>query len=302
VFDAVALRSANLGSSLSKISKCGLPFKQTVVPETIYEHAAEKLKDYVDLFANVEDEPSFANYFEDNDFTQEVGKSAQLANFSLPNKSKIIDITRTNGGPVESMARAIFYLEVSRNVTAPLLLNPDKSEFLISLGTELRKRVDELIQKIVDERFQKQLEGLMGSPPPILELPPLSSHIIKRAIDSGTSPLDCALQLRDTPEAQSYRGFLHELNQDLNRGRPGLVRAKKKMEEIKNWAETCLSANDFTLDVSCKQLECHVSELAVFGWIFKVLGVNSVKLKFPSLFTCYDYGEPYKAFIASWYR
>lgn len=198
----------------------------------------------------------------------------------------------------ESIVRGLLYLETARRAELPLLLHPKKREWLKTIAGAHRDAywdVRSLADGAVREGIQTALQDHSAL---AVDLPSLSSYVVRFAERRNLSVLDALKIVKASPEAESFRAWLWALQTKLLRGTAAdLIAAAKQVDEVKQIAARWAERLDTDCGVRYRHRTFKLEAIPAIGWLFKAAGAGEVTLKDPILTP-----KRYLTFVADWYR
>lgn len=215
----------------------------------------------------------------------------------------------------QSYERAIFYAELSSALGMSMLPRPFKRG---SITETIWRSHRQCIHKLLQGRLE-DFDRLMRPPEARLKFPPLAESILLQSLIQACSPIDVALELRDTDNAKAYRQYLFFLNQALTEENP----SQKQIQEVftdfdnivKQWTLDCARAEGIRYKtrhlgmqmvpavatmvsyIASQDMETTGSVTLTTSTLTAFLG-GSVVLRDPILWG----GEKYLSFVADWYN
>ncbi len=288
VVDRRALQSLEIDDVLSPKF-----IRTTEVPQEIYDEIADQIECMLRDNQGSEDSSPMWRSFIDN-------PKWQREWFEHADKDYHDQSGLAFGNSTDSLPRALFYLELSRQAGVAAFVSETKREILQFLDKHLSEAFQE-IERRVDSSMHKAVTEALGCACQSFDIrmPPLVESIWRKAYKENLSLLESTEALHESVEARGFREWLAGVEGDLRSGsRAGAVNAAKRVNElssqVKQWTES-LNTN---LGTTYRERTANLEAIPYIGWIFKLFGVEKVKIKDPYLTA----PARYIAFIGNWYK
>jgi hypothetical protein len=252
------------------LGKLGALYTEIDISQAISKEAARHVVAFVDLMRDINNPlrmPDFDN---------------------LPLKDSYYNPIDGNlGESGNDPARALFYLELSRLLNAPLLLHPEKSIYLRKISHAITDGVASVYRSLTDEvRDALKLNEVT------IPIPPIADEILRTACQERCSLLEAAAAIRDSKEMVSLRNIIWELTTLVNVGQR--IRYEHEIElRTKEIADSIQSRAVAGTRISRRKV--NLAEVPAIGIVFKVLGGGTITI--PDLVL---YERPHIALFSRW--
>jgi hypothetical protein len=146
----------------------------------------------------------------------------------------ILERVVSSDGPV--LLRALFYFELSRLKSLPVILHRSKRDFAVRFQTYMNRLASAEIERIVEEGQRDMFKGDAFS----VEVPSLQLLILNKAQQDGVSPIEAALRIHRTQSCKDFRALVRKLQVAiLNRERAEIARITNAVKKnIDPWVES----------------------------------------------------------------
>jgi hypothetical protein len=281
VLDHLALRAFDLEAVEDAMGISGI-FRTLKIPVAIYESAAEQIKAHRAVLAEL-----------DRSDPRAFSSGDKELHDALHGRSDLHAIGFSFANSDETAERALFYLEVARAFSAPVILSPQKSILVQQLGKQLRGELHTKISQAVSEAFAQVVGSVMSLE---VAVPPLWNLIFARAIEAKESVLQAAVNLRKTTFATEYRVLLRTLQAKLASGLLGAAETVKALRDIRQLADRWVTTAEPRLGLEYTRRSIKLEKVPGLGWL-EALGGKSLEMKDPALTRI----PGYLIFIANWF-
>lgn len=196
----------------------------------------------------------------------------------------------------DSIQRALYYLEISRIGSLPLVISDAKTNLLKKLKEETTRFIHEYLSQhaLSSVSFYSSLDQ-QGASVVSSELPPLQDLIVRRSLEQVQSPLSVAKEIKDSPPARAYREKLHELwllrNADF-------ASKQKAAVEVGNLADRITGfAADPSSEIRYRRRKINLEFIPLIGPLLKATGAAEFDIKDPLITPA----PKVDIFLSSWF-
>jgi hypothetical protein len=197
-----------------------------------------------------------------------------------------------------SAARAIFYLEFSKELGFPPFLSKDKKNWLEFLRKLTRPTFHECITKLFKGAIFNDLEEFIGDVDVYPAMPPVAELIVRNSIMKAIPLDEATLEIKYLPGARDYRKLLNELEGAMRRGWSGRSDVQKILQSLKKVADVWGKSIDFDLNVTRSQRTFKIGKLPIIGKLLEVASMDELTIKDFIL----NSPPGYIVFIREWFK
>jgi hypothetical protein len=194
----------------------------------------------------------------------------------------------------KSVARVIFYLELSRNVGLQMFLSYEKRDLLKRLHTLLWQDAFAIVSKTLDSTVLKNLPVVPETEDTRMQTPSVVDLVIRHALNRKISLEESIIAVRNLDGAQDFRDLLAQVQRLLMLGdHASILKINQLLAPLVKAAQTWAAAAD--PDVT-KLLAAKFSKLPWIGNLLEALGLGEavIPIKVPY--------RGYLQFVSEWYR
>jgi hypothetical protein len=176
------------------------------------------------------------------------------------------------------MARVLVYHEYARLARAPLILSRSREEIAKAVSNVMISEAFSVVEERVDGIARSRFTDLIGVGSTwTARIPPVAELVWRTALELNISILEATLRVRQSPEAQAFRTWLHTLSQLLMVGtRPAEQRFVAALRDLLSAAKAWCERSDATIGM--KRTEIDVGAIPTVGWISKLAGMPKIEI------------------------
>lgn len=298
IVDELALESIRqFGASPDRLQQLSA-IKSTVVPREVYQQSHDQVWAYLRWLRSHRAGPTLESWLTSNDWFDHAEKEIHDRLFKRSASDSIADSN-------ESVARLVFYLELSRLSGLPVLLSRWKSKFLRYMSDRTLRDAQSVVENVLGSLPTRELTWELSS---VLqseyahdfefECPPIAEMIVRTAYSKQISVLDATMRVRESKSAVAFRRWLHPIQISLMRGdRASRADALRELNRVRQIVDQWIGDADESLGVTHVRRTASLQAIPVVGWVVRLGGVGAVELKDKIL----DPPQRYLQFIASWF-
>ncbi|MFT3787972.1 MAG: hypothetical protein QM770_17680 [Tepidisphaeraceae bacterium] len=196
----------------------------------------------------------------------------------------------------DTIARLLFYLEVSRATRLPMLMGPAKRGLFKYIRPRIQRDALQLVSEHVNKLLRTQFEDLDVID---VRVPPLVDFICSHAKRHRTSLVVAADTVRSSDNAREFRKWLHGLQRLIVPPMTNEKQAKlaSTLSRLQDAVEEWVNHGDFRLGVTHKRKVAKLEHLPAIGWPAKIFEALKFSFDDPILRP----RPSYLAFISDWF-
>jgi hypothetical protein len=193
-----------------------------------------------------------------------------------------------------SAPRALFYLELSRQIGLQLFLSYEKRDLLKNLGKMLWGDAFAIVAGVVDKTVMKDHTAETAIQDVRLQTPAVVDLVIRRAFDRKLTLEESIIEVRNLEGAQQFRELLAKIQSLMMIGdKASMLRVDKLLAPLLKAAKTWSEAADPRVRLLWN---ANVSKLPWIGPYLEAIGIKTPALPIKTRF------KSYVQFVSEWYK
>ncbi len=287
VYDALILDTAARDTFHNPLSREAVSIVPVKFETRVYEAASETTRKSLDALlgrgANIRRQLESDDVFFDDlkSYTDQVSRGIHGLGSAIADSNK-------------SVARVIFYLELSRNVGLHMFLSYEKRDLLKRLHKLLWEDAFAIVSKTLDATVLKNLPVVPAVQDTRLQTPTVVDLVIRHALNRKISLEESIITVRNFDGAQEFRDLLAQVQRYLMLGDlASILKINQLLEPLVKAAKTWSASADPAVS---KLVTAKFSKLPWIGSIIDALGLGQavIPLQVPY--------RGYLQFVSEWYR